>query len=189
MLPISLFGQIDDIRYHQYYPGFTFNEGVYKQLNDFQNNKPSYDKKIEKRGESLYIEDDSTFEMILVDPNKIWGFCLGNNIYISYDEAYWRVINVGTLCHFTAILVSTFQTVDAYGFPITQYSKSLQHLFLDSRDGEVYALKEKHLKPFLDEEPILAHKFESKRRKKLIDLIQALKAYNELTPIEFPVYE
>lgn len=173
----------------EYYPGFNFKEGVYLELNDFRENQPALERRIEKRGSDLWILSDSSEEMIPVDPNKVWGYCLGNSIYLSYDEAYWRLISIGTLCHFSAILVTSFQTVDAFGFPVTQYSKSLQHMFLDTRSGEIYALKTEFLKPFLEEDPILAERFERQRKKKTADLIMALKAYNQLNPIEFPYHE
>jgi hypothetical protein len=185
----SLFAQVNDTNLQFYSIGFDFQEGVYSSIEEFRKNAPKYRRKIEKVDAELYIESDTSTEMILVDPERVWGFCLADNIYISYDNAYWRMITVGSLCHFTAIVVSSFQTVDAYGFPITQYSKSLQHLFLDVNSGEVYALTEEQLLPFMEEEPILEHRFQRIKRKKMANLIQALKDYNEFFPIEFPVYE
>lgn len=188
-IPFSVFCQAADQAEVTYYLGFDFNEGIYKTIDDFRANKPAYETKMERVGAELYIEDDSSKEMILVDPDRIWGFCLANNIYISYDQAYWRLISIGTLSHFTAIVISTFQTIDAFGFPVTQHSKSLQHLFVDVRSGEIYALTEEQLEPFMHEEPILQHRFERTKRKKMNDLIQGLKDYNEIFPIEFPVYD
>ncbi len=183
----QLFGQIDDERMYQL--GFDFQEGVYLSLEEFRRNSPSYQRSIEKDDANLYMESDTSAEMILVDPEKIWGFCISDNIYISYDNAYWKLINIGTLSHFSAILVSSFQTVDAFGFPVTQYSKSLQHLFIDVRDGQIYALTDEQLIPFMEEEPILEHRYKRIKRRKTNDLIQALKDYNEFFPLELPVYE
>lgn len=184
---IPLFGQTEDQVKETYYLGFDFQEGVYENIEEFVDNDPAYKRKLEKVDSDLYIEDDSSGELILVDPDKVWGFCLADNIYISYDDAYWRMINIGTLSHFSAILVSSFQTVDAFGFPVTQYSKSLQHLFVDVRDGEVYALTDEQLQPFMKEEPILEYRYERKKRRKMSDLIQALKDYNEFFPLEIPI--
>ena len=190
LLPsFQLFGQIDDVRMEEYRLGFDFEEGIYVEIDEFRKNTPSYQGRIEKVGSDLYIESDTSTDMIMVDPSKIWGFCLADNIYISYDEAYWRIINVGTLSHFSAILVTSFQTMDAFGFPVTQYSKSLQHLFLDVRTGETYALTDEQLKPFMQEEPILEHRYERTKRKKMNDLIQGVKDFNEFFPLEIPVYE
>jgi len=172
-----------------YYPGFPFESGVYLSLDDFKNNSPAYQRPLTKRGADLYIESDTSSEMILVDPNKVWGYSQGGNVYLSYEEGFWRLINIGSLCHFTAILVSSFQTIDAFGFPTTQYSKSMQHLFLDTESGKIYALTEKQLTPFLERDPILLKKFKSKKKTKLVDLINALKAYNEFYPLEFPINE
>lgn len=172
-----------------YYPGFPFVEGLYLKLDEFIENQPPYQGPIERKGADLYIQSDSSNEMILVNPNKVWGFSLGTNVYIAYDEGYWRLINIGRLSHFTAIVVTSFQTIDAFGFPTTQYSKTLQHLFVDTDSGEIYALTEKQLKPFLEKDPLLLDRFEKMRKKKMADLIKVLKAYNELYPLEFPIHE
>jgi|GEM_PF-1227557 len=173
----------------EYYPGFPFENGVYLNLEEFLANAPAYQQGIAKRGSQLYIRDDSTKEMIVVDPNKVWGYAQGVNVYLSYEEAFWRFINVGRLCHFTAIIITDFQTIDAFGFPTTQYSKTLQHLFLDTDSDLVYALNEEELIPFLEKDPILLKRFQQKKRKKLVDFVKALQAYNELYPIKFPVHE
>jgi hypothetical protein len=173
----------------EYYPGFPFVSGVYMSLDEFLENDPSYQRSLSKRGSELLIRGDSASEMIVVDPSKVWGYSQGGNVYLSFEDAFWRIINIGSLCHFTAVIVTSFQTIDAFGFPTMQYSKSMEHLFLDTDSGEIYALEEKQLKPFLSKDPILLKKFESKKRKKTVDLINALKAYNEIHTLEFPINE
>lgn len=173
----------------EYYPGFPFVSGVYMGLDEFLENAPSYQRSLSKRGSELIMEGDSASEMIVIDPNKVWGYSQGGNIYLSFEEAFWRIINIGRLCHFTAVIVTSFQTIDAFGFPTMQHSKSMEHLFLDTDSGEIYGLNEEQLKPFLKKDPILLRKFESKRRKKTVDLINALKAYNEIHTLEFPINE
>ena len=173
----------------EYYPGFPFVNGVYLSLNEFLDNAPSYQQSLSKKGSELLIEGDSASELIVVDPSKVWGYSQGGNIYLSFEGGYWRIINIGTLCHFTAVIVTSFQTIDAFGFPTMQYSKSMEHMFLDTESGEIYGLNEKQLKPFLEKDPILLKKFESKKRKKTVDLINALKAYNEIHTLEFTIHE
>ncbi|MAY84397.1 MAG: hypothetical protein CMP59_09725 [Flavobacteriales bacterium] len=173
----------------EYYPGFPFESGVYLSLEEFKNNSPSYKQSVRKSGIDLMIESDTSDELIAVDPAKIWGYSQGGNVYVSFEGGFWRLINIGTLCHFTAVVVTELQTIDSFGFPTTVYTKSMQHLFLDVETGNIYGLNEKKLKPFLEEEPILYKKFQDKKRKKTVDFIKALKAYNELHPLRFPINE
>ena len=52
----------------------------------------------------------------------------------------------------------------------------------------IYPLEYKALVPYIENEPILNQRFKKMKRKKDRELIVVLKAYNELYPIQFPVY-
>lgn len=171
-----------------YVTDFPFQEGIYMSFEEFKQNSPSIQAKIERQGSSLFVYDDSLEQMIRVNPDKVWGYSQSGNVYISYDEAYWRFLNIGALTHFSAIVVSTFQTIDAFGFPVEQRSKSMKQLFLDFENGKIYPLEYKTLVPYIENEPILNQRFKKMKRKKDRELIVVLKAYNELYPIQFPVY-
>ncbi|MEX2379109.1 MAG: hypothetical protein WD530_00070 [Vicingaceae bacterium] len=172
-----------------YVTDFPFQEGIYLSYEEFKDNAPAIQSNFERSGSSLYVFDDSLQEMVLVNPNRVWGYSQSGNIYISYDEAYWRIINIGALSHFSAIVVSTFQTIDAFGFPVEQRSKRLKQLFLDFESGEIYPLEYKALAPYIEQDPILNQRFKKIKRKRDRELIVVLKAFNELHPIQFPVYE
>lgn len=172
-----------------YVTDFPFQEGIYLSYDEFKNNAPAIQSKIERSGSSLYVYDDSLQEMVRVNPNRVWGYSQSGNIYIAFDEAYWRIISIGALSHFSAIVVSTFQTIDAFGFPVEQRSKSMKQLFLDFESGEIYPLEYKALAPYIEQDPILNQRFQKLKRKRDRELIVVLKAFNELHPIQFPVYE
>ena len=121
-----------------YVTDFPFQEGIYRSFEEFKQNAPSIQAKIERQGSNLFVYDDSLEQMIRVNPDKVWGYSQSGNVYISYDEAYWRFLNIGALTHFSAIVVSTFQTIDAFGFPVEQRSKSMKQLFLDFENGKMY---------------------------------------------------
>ena len=183
------YGQNDFLTEEQYYLGFPFQEGIYLSFNEFKTNQPSYQRYFEKRGSNLYLESDSSKEMILIDPRKVWGYSKAGNIYISQEDAYWRIINIGALSQFTSIILKSFRTVDNFGFPIEHQTKSLEQLFLDFNSGELYELTAENLQPFVDREPLLANRFKKMKRMRARDLILVLKAYNELYPIYFPIHE
>lgn len=172
-----------------YVSDFPFQEGIYTSYEQFQTNAPQIQNHFERKGSSLYVYDDSLDQMVLVNPDKVWGYSQSGNIYIAYDEAYWRILNIGALSHFSAIVISTFQTIDAFGFPVEQRSKSLKQLFFDFESGKIYPLSYQSLAPFIENEPILDQRFKKIKRKRDRELIVVLKAYNELHPIQFPIYE
>ena len=186
LISSSLFAQEKQLV--TYVTDFPFQEGIYMSFDEFKNNSPSIQAKIERQGSSLFVYDDSLEQMIRVNPDKVWGYSQSGNVYISYDEAYWRFLNIGALTHFSAIVVSTFQTIDAFGFPVEQRSKSMKQLFLDFENGKIYPLEYKALVPYIENEPILNQRFKKMKRNKDRELIVVLKAYNELYPIQFPVY-
>lgn len=186
ILPSFSQAQVLEQELVQHYQGFPFTEGVYTTFEEFVDNSPSITVDFERRGENLYIFEDSSAKYVLVNPARVWGYSQASNVYISQEGTYWRLINIGALSHFSAIAVTTIQTVDNFGFPMTQESRSLQQLFLDFNTGEVKALKYSYLKPYMEQDPLLNKRFH-KLKKKERELIIALKAYNELHPIYFPL--
>ncbi|MBD99093.1 MAG: hypothetical protein CMO34_04550 [Verrucomicrobia bacterium] len=186
MIYISVCAQIDEYNVEEYYIGFPFEEGIYQSFDEFKSNQPGIQLAFEVRKSELFIENDSTDEMIRIDPYAVWGYSKAGNVYISVEGGFWRIINMGSLAHFTAVIVTTFQTVDAFGFPMTQSSKRLEHMFLDTETSEVKALSSKEMQEYVDQEPILASQ-KNKLKNKPEKLIVVLKAYNKLNPLYFYV--
>jgi len=178
------FAQIEEEYVEEYYQGYPFVEGIYQTFNEFKNNNPIIQTVIEIRQANLYVLSDTSEEMLLVDPNRVWGYSKDGNIYVSFEDGYWRILNMGSLAHFTAIRIFTYQTFDSFGFPVNQSSKRLEHLFLDTETGEIKALSSKNLKPYVDKEPILASQ-SKKLKNKTESLIVILNAYNKLNPLYF----
>ena len=188
LIVIALKAQANEQDMKEYYPGFSFVKGIYMSFDEFKNNNPTYKIEFQKRGENIYIYDDSLKKDVAVNPNKVWGYSDGSNIYISQEEAFWKLITIGKLNQFTAIVITRFSTVDAFGFPIDRYSKMLSQLFFDFQDGEVKRLEKSNLKPYLEAEPLLYNKIK-KKLKNDAGLVLAIKSINQLYPIYFPTHE
>lgn len=171
--------------YTIYSNNFDFKQGIYLSFNEFKSNSPGLIEEFERRGNNILVFNDSAKKFLAVNPNSVWGYCYDNNVYISAEGGFWKIVNVGQLSQFTAIVITKFQTVDTFGFPIERYSKVLSQLFLDFNTGEVKRLKKENLLPYLEETNILSKKVE-KKLKSEEGLIMALKEYNKLNPIYFP---
>lgn len=171
--------------YTIYSNNFDFKQGIYLSFNEFKSNSPGLIEEFERRGNNILVFNDSAKKFLAVNPNSVWGYCYDNNVYISAEGGFWKIVNVGQLSQFTAIVITKFQTVDTFGFPIERYSKVLSQLFLDFNTGEVKRLKKENLLPYLEETNILSKKAE-KKLKSEEGLIMALKEYNKLNPIYFP---
>ena len=117
--------------YESFRLDFPFQEGIYLSFQDFKLNQPSIVSTIESRGNELYVYEDSLDKMIPVYADKVWGYSQSGNVYISSENAFWRLINIGSLTQYSAIIVTKFTTTDQFGFPIENYTKSLKPLFLD----------------------------------------------------------
>ncbi len=186
----SLSAQLSDsLSYENYYPGFPFQEGIYLSFEEFQLNNPSIQTEIEKDASNLYAWNDSLERMILIDPNKIWGYSKVGNVYISSNDSYWRIINFGALSQFSAIAISIFRTIDSFGFPMEQETKNMRRLFLDFGNGEQYILSSENLMRYIESEPLLKERFKKMKRIKEKELVMVLRAYNQLKPIYFPIYD
>jgi hypothetical protein len=180
---------IQEVSMETYVSGFDFNEGIYRSFEEFRNNAPSIQGYFEKRGGTLYLQNDTSAKMEVVNPEKVWGYSQAGNIYVSLEDAFWRIINIGQLSQFSAIVISTIRTVDAFGFPTETQTRSMEQLFLDMNDGKIYAMNVKNLLPYVERDPLLAGRFKNMKRIRERELILVIRAYNELHPLQFPVYE
>lgn len=184
----NLSAQAIEDNMRRYEAGFQFEKGIYLSFEAFVKNDPELKVPFERSGSAIKIYNDSAEKMMYVNPDLVWGYSDGKHIYIAQDGAFWKIINLGKLSHFTAIVISRFPTVDAFGFPVDRYSKSLNHLFFDFADGKIKFLNRENLMPYLENEAIDSKKLK-RNLKKEEGLILALKAINKVQPIYFPIDE
>ena len=136
----------------QYDQSFQFREGIFLTFKDFKNNtavpnsaivtnlnpnSPDFynelltDKVIKLKTASDSIVDWKT--------NEIWGFCRNGNIYINYQNDFYRIPVLGSLSHFVAKVVVRNSFYDPWnGVPTDQYQTELRQFILDFETGDIY---------------------------------------------------
>lgn len=169
----------------QYSANYQFVEGIYLNFDEFKNNKPSIIKDYKNEGSAIKVYNDSAKRYLPIDPLLIWGYSDGKNIYVSIENGFWKIVNIGQLSQFTAVVITKYQTIDTFGFPVERFAKSLSQLFIDFNTGDLKRLNKENLEEYLSQNSNLTTKLK-KRLKNETGLIIALKAYNELYPIYFP---
>lgn len=156
-------------------------EGIFFTYNDFTQNLP-VEIKLFKRGSDIFFWDDSLMEEVLLDPQQVWGYSLNNQIYVSYSNAFWKLINQGKLNHFSAVVIQYYQSYDSFGFMVTRASKVLNHLFFDREDGQIRLLSKGNLEKYFQEDELLKKYYKKLNGNKTDKLILVLQAYNERHP-------
>src|SRR5690606_29205123 len=101
---------------------------------------------------------------------------------ISYEDAFWKLINSGKLNHFTAIVLRSYQVIDPYGFPVEKVSKSLVHFFFERQRGEILYLNKENMNRYMEEDTDLKKYYKKLKGNKTERLILTLKAYNQRNP-------
>lgn len=162
-------------------PESSLKEGIYMEYKDFQDNNP-IETPLVKKGSDIQIWDESKGKEVMLDPDKIWGYSINNNIYVSYEDSFWKLINQGKLNHFSAIVIRYYQTYDSFGFMVNRASKVLTHLFFDIADGKIMLLNKDNFEKYFDEDPKLEKYYKKLKGNKTEKLILVLQAYNERHP-------
>ncbi len=176
-----LLGQADDL-YYSDEPNLKLKEGYYHSYESFLSNDSKPFVGVERRREQVYRLDDSLGWVDASD--RIWGYSNGSQLYLRYEEKYWKVLNLGTLAHFSAVVLTEYVTMDSFGFPVTRQTREMQQLFMDMSTGIIYPLSKKNLLPFLEKEPMLMERANARKGKRTHSLISVLQAYNQLNPLK-----
>ena len=156
-------------------------EGVFLHYEDYLNKQPEKIKLI-KKGSDIFFWNESLKTEVRLDPRKVWGYSINGNVYISYEDGFWKLINEGRLNHFSAIVIRYYQSYDSFGFMVNRPTQILTHLFFDSSDGKILNLDKENFKGYFEEEPKLEKYYRKLKGNKTEKLILVLKAYNERHP-------
>ncbi|MBI3511543.1 MAG: hypothetical protein HY064_12850 [Bacteroidetes bacterium] len=183
-----------------YNSDFKFKPGLYLNFYQFRNNAPVPRAKIVSDIDSTRIDFirqvtsgkmltylDSAGNLTELYPAKLWGFCENNSIYIHYNNDFFRIVVIGSLCHFTATYTTYMTTGPTMGGPT--YStpvQSMQQYVLDMQNGYVYDFILVNVEPLYQRDPVLYKEFmtmgKAKRRKMMF---YYLRKYNDAHPLYF----
>lgn len=159
-------------------PQIASQEGIFPEFEDFLKENP-IPHKLVVRGSEVFFWDETLDREVKVPPDEVWGYSINNNVYISYDGEFWKLINRGKLNHFSAIVVYYYQTYDSFGFMVNRASKTLTHLFFDIKDGVIKNLNKENFEKYFDEDPKLEKYYRKLKGNRTEKLILVLQAYNE----------
>ncbi len=197
----------------KYTPNFKLKQGIYIRFEQVKTNNPI---PLERIVATVDTKDfgffNQIFEKDIVEfyddfgslqkykKSDIWGFCRKGNIFIQYNNDFFRIPIVGKICHFVADKTvyqtpnySPYHYYNSYHYsynpyPTTTSSKVLQQYILDFDSGKVYDFSLKSMKILMMNDPELYDEFNDlKKRKQKKKIYFYLRKYNEKNPLYFPV--
>jgi hypothetical protein len=194
LLSAGLVAQQDSVAYSR---EFEFKEGIFLTAHQFKRNDPilksaiisSYPKSqvdfmktvMEQKTIKYKLADGTEQEL---ESMSVWGYCQNRSIFINFNNEFNRINQIGTLCHYTAV-VSTPMTMhdpmNTYGI---NTSDEMRQFVFDTRINKVFDFNVKNMETLLMDDPELYEEFmKLKKRKKADSVFIFLRRYNEKHPL------
>lgn len=193
-----LFAQEEEREMVEYDGGFDFNEGIYRNFDEFKMNEPYYKVGLiqDKQGNStpemwrenevLYYPEENG-ELQRIDEKNVWGYCYRDAVNVQVNGAFERLVVVGSLCHFLG--TATSYASDPFSYNGSSRQVVQQQYFIDMETGGTFEFNVENMSSILDRDEILFGQFEDVPKKKKKDvLFLYLRKYNERYPLYFPLY-
>jgi hypothetical protein len=188
----------DSVAYSREY---EFKEGLFLTVEHFKKNDPilkvsiisSYPKSqvdfMKQVTEQKYISykaADGSEQKI--ETMTIWGYCQNRSLYINFNNEFYRINQIGTLCHFTAVV----STPMSYNDPMNTYginsNDEMRQFLFDTRTNEAIDFNSKNMEILLKDDPELHAEFSKlKKRKKVDSIFIFFRRYNEKHPLYLPL--
>lgn len=194
MLP----AQNDSVIYNS---DFKFKDGIYLTFESFRQNKPvpksaiisnfnkseiNFLRKVVSTKSIAY--KDSSGMAWEIAPNKLWGFCENNSVYIRFSGDFNKIVVMGNICHFTALYTTylsggpTTLGGATTGAPV----ESVQQYVLDMQTGKVFDFVLPNMEELYKRDEAMYKEFMSlKKGKRRKLLFFYLRKYNERHPLYF----
>jgi hypothetical protein len=212
------FAQSDSIAYSRDY---EFTEGFFLAADQFKNNDPvlkssiisgipknqlDFMKQVLENKSILY--KDSLSQEKNIETYSIWGYCQNRSVYINIIKAFnktdllyiksinvdheFRKLNViGTLCHFTANVITPF---GINGDPMNSFNNNLSSLYntneelkqyvFDTQTNKVFDFNVKNMEILLKNDTSLYDQFMALKKREKPDVIFVyLRKFNEKHPL------
>lgn len=196
---IAIHGKAQDLV--KYQRGFTFEQGIYLNFEQFKANKPipiariktmehlkdrpDYLKQITARREFDYLDENGALQTIRT--RNTWGFSTGQSVYVRPDI---RIAIVGAICHFTTFYEYYFDPTlgaGAYRTPANfNGQQEVIEYMLDFKTGEINRFSRRNLEVVLQRDPALYEEYKRTRGSKKKRTYLFLNRYNEAHSIAFP---
>lgn len=199
-LPAMLAAQGDSVTYGT---NFRLADGIYLQFGNFRTNKPipksrivsDYDstrldfiRQVLSKNTMVYKDDNGTEQT--VSTSKIWGYAENGAVYLWLNNAFNRIMVIGSICHFTAY-ETTYAYMGSpvgYGSPYGTPQQQLVQLVLDTKTGSVLQFNSDVILKLLQPDKKLFDEFSALHKKKRREqMFIYLRKFNEAHPLKFPV--
>jgi hypothetical protein len=208
----TLQAQKDSVAYGSL--GFQLNEGFYLSINDLKQNKPigknqisanenqqalDYFSQIVKNYDTLYIKN-TLGKTSKVSLDSTWGYCQNNQIYIRYDNEFFKVPLFGNISSYLIFIKQTTPRTynpwmydpyfnNAYGGMNNNSSTTTVsvQMILDLQSGNIDEFSVAALENILKRDEAIFKEYTGlKKKKKREKAIYYLRKYNIMHPIYFP---
>ncbi len=198
LVPRSLWAQMDTV-WVPYEAGMDLRDGLYRDFREFRSNAPGVpmDRLRDEQGlpvrdvravlSRMYWQPD-TGDRQVVRPDRLWGFCQNDVIYVAAGNGFSRIGLIGSLCHMVHEV--SYRDIDPYLYPMGGVTRTaVVHQLLDTRTGAFLPFLAGGMAEALKADPILAEEFgrlSKKERNKDAVLFRFLHLYNTRHPLLFP---
>ena len=184
--------QIDSVAYSRDY---EFKEGIYLSANQFKKNDPILKDLIVSgypKTQSDFLTQMFTQKYIVIkdtlgteqkiESATVFGYCQNRSIYINFGKEFNRLNVIGTLCHFTATIVtaSGYRDPMDYNYAINTSANELRQFVFDTRTNKVHDFNVKNMEEILKDDNELYNQFMALKKREKPDVIFIyLRKYNE----------
>jgi hypothetical protein len=203
----SLFAQVDSAHFIKIKPGFRFNDGIYinhsqlvtntpilknRIITDLDRNDFDFFSKLISLDVVSYFDDYGARREVKI--SDLWGFCNRGSIYINWNNEFFRVPVVGSICHFVANITvyddrynTPFYGYNYYSVPNQSSHSEIRQFIMDFKTGKVLEYDVDNLKLFLRSDTVLFNEFEKLKSRKQNEMkFLYLRKFNEKNPIYLP---
>lgn len=182
---------------------FDFKEGLYATIEDFKNNSPipktAIQTKFNINSPDFYAElmTEEAIKVVLANDSilslkteSLWGYSRNANIYINFNNEFYRIPVLGSMSHFVATVeVNVNGYYDPwYGVPANEVRNELKQFIMEFETGTIYEYTLESFETVLKRDDKLYKEFSRlKKRQKRQQMFLYLRKYNEAHPIFFPI--
>lgn len=188
--------QSDSIAYSRDY---EFTEGFFLAVDQFKNNHPvlkssiisgipkdqlDFMKQVVEQKNMVFADSKGVEQKI--ETLTIWGYCQNRSVYINFNKQFNKLIVIGTLCHFTAMVATSvgFRDPMGYGAGLNNTVDELRQYVFDAQTNKVFDFNVKNMEMLLKNDTMLYEQFMALKKREKPDVIFVyLRKFNEKHPL------